>query len=155
MHSALNRLVFMRSNIHDALFNVIYVIFLRYEHLSTLLYFFFIQIARSRELGKLDPTLYLSEMSEELYDVPMDHLGRVWFSISYDETTEQLRVTIHKARNLRPPRYQSLRASASTGTSGNVGDGLNSTQDITAFSLLSPVPTQDSRVRSVSGIHLC
>ncbi|KAM7542638.1 hypothetical protein Aperf_G00000017855 [Anoplocephala perfoliata] len=103
--------------------------------------------AKSRELGKLDPTLYLSEMNEELYDVPMDHLGRVWFSISYDETTEQLRITIHKARNLRPPHYQSLRASVSTTTSGKVGDGYNTAHDITPFSLLTPVPTQDSRIR--------
>ncbi|KAL5962487.1 Synaptotagmin-15 [Taenia solium] len=92
--------------------------------------------AKSRELGRLDPNLYLSETNEDLYDVPIDHLGRVWFTISYDETAEQLRITIHKARNLRSPRYQSFRSSSAI-----------ISNDVTSLSLLTPAPTQDCRIR--------
>ncbi len=92
--------------------------------------------AKSRELGRLDPNLYLSETNEDLYDVPLGHLGRVWFTISYDSTAEQLRITIHKARNLRSPNYESLHLST----------GIMPT-DMTSLSLLTPVPTQDCRIR--------
>lgn len=92
-------------------------------------------------MGRIDPTLYLSETNEDLYDVPMDHLGRIWFTVSYDETAEQLRIIIHKARNLRSPHYQSLRGSA----------GIMS-NDMTSLSLLTPAPTQDCRIRWVSDV---
>ncbi|VDD80241.1 unnamed protein product [Mesocestoides corti] len=94
------------------------------------------EFVKSRELGRLDPNLYLNETNEDLYDVPLDHLGRVWFTISYDETAEQLRITIHKARNLRAPHHQSLRSSGSIAPS-----------EITTLSLLTPTPTQDCRIR--------
>ncbi|EUB56612.1 synaptotagmin XV-a [Echinococcus granulosus] len=94
--------------------------------------------AKSRELGRLDPNLYLSETNEDLYDVPIDHLGRVWFTISYYETAEQLRITIHKARNLRSPRYQSFRSSSAI-----------ISNDMTSLSLLTPAPSQDCRIRKV------
>ena len=94
-------------------------------------------LAKSRELGRLDPNLYLSETNEDLYDVPMDHLGRVWFTISYDEAAEQLRITIHKARNLRPPHLQSFRTSTAI-----------TSNDMASLSVLTPAPTQDCRIRS-------
>ncbi|VDN09036.1 unnamed protein product [Dibothriocephalus latus] len=93
------------------------------------------EYARSRELGRLDPTLYVSEKNEDLYDVPLGHLGRLWFTLSYDQTSERLHVTVHKARNLRSPNYRSLRFSVGVPT------------DLTALSILTPVQTQDCRVK--------
>uniref|UniRef100_A0A0R3WSQ9 Cadherin domain-containing protein n=1 Tax=Hydatigena taeniaeformis TaxID=6205 RepID=A0A0R3WSQ9_HYDTA len=90
-------------------------------------------------LGRLDPNLYLSETNEDLYDVSIDHLGRVWFTVSYDETAEQLRITIHKARNLRSPRYQSFRSSSAI-----------ISNDMTSLGLLTPAPTQDCRISLLS-----
>ncbi|CAH8651111.1 unnamed protein product [Heterobilharzia americana] len=56
---------------------------------------------QGRHLGRLNPSLYLSQETEDLYEVPPGHIGRVWFSISYNKVMELLKVTIHKARNLR------------------------------------------------------
>ncbi|KAA3676927.1 synaptotagmin-15 [Paragonimus westermani] len=56
---------------------------------------------QGRHLGKLDPTLYLSEEGEELYDIPPGHLGRIWFTVAYSRASELLTITVHKARNLR------------------------------------------------------
>ncbi|KAL7059552.1 hypothetical protein AAHC03_012972 [Spirometra sp. Aus1] len=93
------------------------------------------EYARSRELGRLDPALYVSEKNEDLYDVPLGHLGRLWFTLSYDQTSERLHVTVHKARNLRSPNYRSLRFS------------IGMPADLTALSILTPVQTQDCRVK--------
>ncbi|GAA55518.1 Synaptotagmin-15 [Clonorchis sinensis] len=57
--------------------------------------------SHSRQLGKLDPRLYLSEEGEDLYDITPGHLGRIWFTVSYSRSNELLKVTVHKARNLR------------------------------------------------------
>ncbi|CAL8098248.1 unnamed protein product [Calicophoron daubneyi] len=54
-----------------------------------------------RQLGRLDPALYLSEETEELYEIPPGHLGRIWFTVSYSKSQELLRVTVLKMRNLR------------------------------------------------------
>lgn len=56
---------------------------------------------QARQLGRLDPALYVSEETEDLYEISPSHLGRVWFTVNYSKANELLRVTIHKARNLR------------------------------------------------------
>ncbi|VDQ02190.1 unnamed protein product [Trichobilharzia regenti] len=56
---------------------------------------------QGRHLGRLNPSLYLSEETEDLYEIQPGHIGRVWFSVSYNKRMELLKVTIHKARNLR------------------------------------------------------
>ncbi|VEL35990.1 unnamed protein product [Protopolystoma xenopodis] len=58
---------------------------------------------QGRQLGRLNPALYLTEDTEELYDIPLGHIGRVWFTVSYHRSREQLKVLIHKVRNLRNP----------------------------------------------------
>lgn len=51
-------------------------------------------------LGSIDPSLYKVVDEDDHYDIPPDHIGRVWFATEYDRETEKLLVTLIKARNL-------------------------------------------------------
>ncbi|PAA47720.1 hypothetical protein BOX15_Mlig005944g2 [Macrostomum lignano] len=68
---------------------------------------------KSRALGQLDPSLYLNEDAEELYEHAPGHVGRLWFVLNYTLEVEQLAVTVRKARNLR------VRKEASSGQPGD------------------------------------
>lgn len=61
----------------------------------------FLPSLSGNQLGKLDPDLYRMEETEDWYETNSNHLGRIWFTVSYLQSNEQLKVIIHKARNLR------------------------------------------------------
>nr|QQY02577.1 synaptotagmin-6 [Cryptocotyle lingua] len=77
-----------------------------------------------RQLGKLDPQLYLSEEGEDLYDITPGHLGRIWFTVSYSRSNELLKVTVHKARNLRKWSMFGALGSEHTQLSGQTEDSV-------------------------------
>lgn len=53
-------------------------------------------------LGSLNPDLYKDiDNDEDGLDIPVDHLGSVWFAVDYERDTERLTITLIKARNLR------------------------------------------------------
>lgn len=51
-------------------------------------------------LGSIDPSLYKINDEEDDYDVPDDHIGRIWFAVEYERESEKLLVTLIKAKNL-------------------------------------------------------
>ncbi|XP_070182775.1 synaptotagmin-15-like [Littorina saxatilis] len=51
-------------------------------------------------LGSIDPSLYKIADEDDDYEIPRDHLGRVWFAVEYERETEKLLVTLIKAKNL-------------------------------------------------------
>jgi hypothetical protein len=51
-------------------------------------------------LGSIDPSLYRISDEDDDYEIPPDHLGRVWFAVEYERETEKLLVTLIKAKNL-------------------------------------------------------
>jgi len=51
-------------------------------------------------LGSIDPSLYRISDEDDQYDIPPEHLGRVWFAVEYERETEKLLVTLIKSRNL-------------------------------------------------------
>ncbi|KAK6628287.1 hypothetical protein RUM43_002099 [Polyplax serrata] len=53
-------------------------------------------------LGVIDPALYGNcnvDLEEDL-EFPDDHIGRLWFSVRYENATEKLLVSVLKAKNL-------------------------------------------------------
>ncbi|ESO89388.1 synaptotagmin 15b [Lottia gigantea] len=59
-----------------------------------------VEIPGAYALGSIDPTLYRIADEDDIYEVPRDHIGRVWFAVEYERETEKLLVTLIKARNL-------------------------------------------------------
>lgn len=51
-------------------------------------------------LGSIDPSLYRISDEDDDYEIPPEHLGRVWFAVEYERETEKLLVTLIKAKNL-------------------------------------------------------
>ena len=51
-------------------------------------------------MGSIDPSLYKIADEDDDYEIPRDHLGRVWFAVEYERETEKLLVTLIKAKNL-------------------------------------------------------
>ena len=51
-------------------------------------------------LGSIDPSLYRISDEDDNYEIPPEHLGRIWFAVEYERETEKLLVTLIKARNL-------------------------------------------------------
>ena len=56
-------------------------------------------------LGSIDPSLYKIVDEDDDYEIPMDHIGRVWFAVEYERETEKLLVTLMKAKNLPTRQY--------------------------------------------------
>ena len=56
-------------------------------------------------LGAIDPSLYKIVDEDDDYDIPADHIGRVWFAVEYERETEKLLVTLIKAKNLPTRQY--------------------------------------------------
>lgn len=56
----------------------------------------------SLSLGRIDPRLYkkTEDDDDDDYEVPDNHVGRIWFGVEYEQQTEKLMVTLIKARNL-------------------------------------------------------
>ncbi|KAK2161493.1 hypothetical protein LSH36_115g00009 [Paralvinella palmiformis] len=51
-------------------------------------------------IGKIDPSLYRYHDTDDDYELPDYHIGRIWFRVQYERETEKLLVTLIKARNL-------------------------------------------------------
>jgi hypothetical protein len=51
-------------------------------------------------LGNLDPSLYRQHDTDDDYEMPDHHIGRIWFRVQYERETEKLLVTLVKAKNL-------------------------------------------------------
>lgn len=56
-------------------------------------------------MGSIDPSLYKIVDEDDDYEIPMDHIGRVWFAVEYERETEKLLVTLMKAKNLPTRQY--------------------------------------------------
>ncbi|XP_046369955.1 synaptotagmin-15-like isoform X1 [Haliotis rufescens] len=59
-----------------------------------------VEIPGAYALGSIDPSLYKIADEDDDYDVPRDHIGRIWFAVEYERETEKLLVTLIKAKNL-------------------------------------------------------
>ncbi|XP_045213417.1 synaptotagmin-15-like isoform X3 [Mercenaria mercenaria] len=59
-----------------------------------------VEIPGAYALGSIDPSLYRISDEDDEYEIPPDHLGRVWFAVEYERETEKLLVTLIKAKNL-------------------------------------------------------
>ncbi|XP_026321477.1 synaptotagmin-15-like [Hyposmocoma kahamanoa] len=59
------------------------------------------------DLGVLDPSLYKPDCIDEDLMWPEGHVGRVWYTLKYESSTERLQVTILKAKHL-PSRTPAL-----------------------------------------------
>ena len=85
---------------------------------------FALSVNAGRSLGTLDPRLYKlnTDEADDEYDVPDNHLGRVWFTIKYESQAEKLLVTLVKARNLCTTATTRGSTVLTGGTSGSIGD---------------------------------
>ena len=61
---------------------------------------FIISFQGAYALGSIDPSLYRISDEDDNYEIPPEHLGRIWFAVEYERETEKLLVTLIKARNL-------------------------------------------------------
>lgn len=59
-----------------------------------------VEIPGAYALGSIDPSLYRISDEDDNYEIPPEHLGRIWFAVEYERETEKLLVTLIKARNL-------------------------------------------------------
>ncbi|XP_059158664.1 synaptotagmin-15-like [Physella acuta] len=66
-----------------------------------------VEIPGAYALGSIDPSLYRVADEDDDYDIPSEHIGRVWFATEYEREAEKLMVTLIKARNL-PSRTQGV-----------------------------------------------
>ncbi len=57
-------------------------------------------------LGSLDPSLYRTVDTDDDYDIPANHIGRIWFAVEYERELERLLVTVIKAKNLGCSEYR-------------------------------------------------
>lgn len=51
-------------------------------------------------LGVIEPALYKSTLDLDEMTWPDGHIGRIWFSLRYEPSTEKLLVSLLKAKNL-------------------------------------------------------
>ena len=58
-------------------------------------------------LGSIDPSLYKHSDVDDDYDIPDNHIGRIWFAVEYERETEKLLVTLIKAKNLPSRSFSS------------------------------------------------
>uniref|UniRef100_A0A1I8GBD3 C2 domain-containing protein n=1 Tax=Macrostomum lignano TaxID=282301 RepID=A0A1I8GBD3_9PLAT len=54
----------------------------------------------NKEIGHVDPTLYLNFDQDEYYEVTEEHIGRIWFRVRNLPGENKLEVSVFKARNL-------------------------------------------------------
>lgn len=66
---------------------------------------YFDLIVGAYALGSIDPSLYKIVDEDDDYEIPLDHIGRVWFAVEYERETEKLLVTLMKAKNLPTRQY--------------------------------------------------
>ncbi|KAJ8318813.1 hypothetical protein KUTeg_003904 [Tegillarca granosa] len=59
-----------------------------------------VEIPGAYALGSIDPSLYKIVDEDDDYEVPPDHIGRIWFAVEYERETEKLLVTLIKAKHL-------------------------------------------------------
>lgn len=59
-----------------------------------------VEIPGAYALGSIDPSLYRISDEDDEYEIPPNHLGRIWFAVEYERETEKLLVTLIKAKNL-------------------------------------------------------
>ncbi|XP_062614521.1 synaptotagmin-15-like, partial [Saccostrea cucullata] len=64
-----------------------------------------VEIPGAYALGSIDPSLYKIVDEDDDYEIPLDHIGRVWFAVEYERETEKLLVTLMKAKNLPTRQY--------------------------------------------------
>jgi hypothetical protein len=51
-------------------------------------------------LGVIEPALYKNTLDLDDVQWPEGHIGRIWFSLRYEPSTEKLLVSLLKAKNL-------------------------------------------------------
>lgn len=51
-------------------------------------------------MGVIEPALYKSTLDLDEIHWPDGHIGRLWFSLRYEPSTEKLLVSLLKAKNL-------------------------------------------------------
>ncbi|CAC5402146.1 SYT15 [Mytilus coruscus] len=64
-----------------------------------------VEIPGAYALGSIDPSLYKIVDEDDTYEIPVDHIGRLWFAVEYERETEKLLVTLIKAKNLPTRQY--------------------------------------------------
>ncbi|PVD39244.1 hypothetical protein C0Q70_01872 [Pomacea canaliculata] len=62
-----------------------------------------VEIPGAYALGSIDPSLYKISDEDDDYDIPRDHLGRIWFAVEYELETEKLLVTSHQSQEPAEP----------------------------------------------------
>ncbi|NXY89481.1 SYT15 protein, partial [Alcedo cyanopectus] len=63
----------------------------------------FHSLAGAYAVGTINPELYDFPEEESERDFPEGSIGRLWFSLEYNQETEKLQVSLIKARKLQPP----------------------------------------------------
>ncbi|XP_037255139.1 synaptotagmin-15-like isoform X1 [Falco rusticolus] len=63
----------------------------------------FHSLAGAYVVGTINPELYKFPEDESETDFPEGNIGRLWFSIEYEQESERLLVSLIKARKLQPP----------------------------------------------------
>ncbi|XP_033742643.1 synaptotagmin-15-like isoform X1 [Pecten maximus] len=64
-----------------------------------------VEIPGAYALGSIDPSLYKIVDEDDDYEIPPEHIGRVWFAVEYERETEKLLVTLIKSKNLPTRQY--------------------------------------------------
>ncbi|XP_074647525.1 synaptotagmin-15B-like isoform X2 [Tubulanus polymorphus] len=59
-----------------------------------------VELSGAYALGAIDPSLYKVTDEDDVYDIPMNHIGRIWFAVEYERESEKLLLTLIKAKNL-------------------------------------------------------
>uniref|UniRef100_A0A8C6JCD9 Uncharacterized protein n=1 Tax=Melopsittacus undulatus TaxID=13146 RepID=A0A8C6JCD9_MELUD len=67
----------------------------------------FHSLAGAYVVGTINPELYKFPEDQSETDFPEGNIGRLWFSIEYDQESERLLVSLIKVRKLQPPAADS------------------------------------------------
>ncbi|KAK3579479.1 hypothetical protein CHS0354_028292 [Potamilus streckersoni] len=59
-----------------------------------------VEVPGAYALGTIDPSLYRISDEDDNYEIPQDHIGRIWFAVEYERESEKLLVTVIKTKNL-------------------------------------------------------
>ncbi|NXX83297.1 SYT15 protein, partial [Urocolius indicus] len=63
----------------------------------------FHSLAGAYVVGTINPELYKSPEDKSEMDFPEGNIGRLWFSVEYEQESERLLVSLIKVRKLQPP----------------------------------------------------